>query len=760
MRNSKIVVFLAAVSLATVSQSAFASVTIAHSTAVDISGRVVDQGGNAVSGANVTIEELSISTTTSADGTFRFSAIPDGRYTVSASRAGYASGAAEATDANGLSDITIVVRRSAMILEPVNVTATRTPVGSLMSPLPTSYLAGEDIHSETGVSLAHSLSKLPGVRTVSSGEQIGKPLIRGLFGSRVLVLDDGSRVEDYSWSDEDAPSVDARLAQRVEVIRGPASVLYGSEALSGVVNVIPTDLLFSEDGTSRRRQAFEIYGASNNKEAGGAGMYEGASGRYGWRAMATGRFSQNYSSPMSEVQNSSFWSVNGEGAFGIRRATGSTTLRLAHYGGEFHLLEASGPEEGDTEGGPVRQALDDRLQLRDTRSLGAIRLETKAQFQRHGLTEVSDDCQPAPGETTCQKVKDQKAFGLTLNTGTLDILAHHSLTSQMRGTIGVSGLLQSSTTQGPIFLVPEATGKSFAAFAMEEFTAGLVTFTAGVRGDTRDLSTDASAPLSLPAHSRTWSNASGDAGIVVRPISSLAFVANVGTGWRAPTLFDLYTNGPNIAEARFEIGDPNLDAERGVNADIGARVSTDRVRAEITGFRNSIDNFIFVTPTLEKQGDLPVFRHLQSDARLTGLEAALQVRPTDVLSIRASHDFVRGDDLERDEPLPLMPPPRTMFGIDVSPAMSGWLNGARAGAEVLVVQEQKRLNSQDYPTDGYALLNFDFGIEHSFGGMPLRIDLDVRNATNKAYKDFLSRYKTFAFAQGRSIVLRISTANW
>jgi TonB dependent receptor. len=107
-----------------------------------------------------------------------------------------------------------------------------------------------------------------------------------------------------------------------------------------------------------------------------------------------------------------------------------------------------------------------------------------------------------------------------------------------------------------------------------------------------------------------------------------------------------------------------------------------------------------------------------------------------------------------------MPAPRTLLGLDVSPALGGWLNGARAGAEVQVVQQQKRLNPEDFPTDGYALLNLDFGIEHSFGGMPLRIDLDVHNATNKAYKDFLSRYKTFAFAQGRSIVLRISTANW
>jgi outer membrane receptor protein involved in Fe transport len=727
---------------------------------IDIQGRVTDEQGMAVAGASVTIEELSLSTTTSSDGRFRFNALPDGRYTISARRAGFSTAATAAASVASSGDVNLVLRRSAAILEPVNVTASRSPVSTLMSPLPTSFLAGEDIHREGSISLAHSLAKLPGVRTVSSGEQIGKPLIRGLVGPRVLVLDDGSRIEDYSWSDEDAPSLDSRLAQRVEVIRGPASVLYGSEALSGVVNVLPVELTWADDGGTRRKTAFELYGASNNKEAGAGAMYAGASSKYAWRALGMGRFAQNYSSPSEEIQNSGMFAGSGDVAFGVRHSTGTSSLRIAGYGGEFHLLEASGPEEGDSTGGPVRQALDIRAQLRDDRALGSIRLETKAQFQRHGLAEVSDDCVPAPGETTCQKVKDQKAFGLTLNTGTLDLLAHHSLTSAMRGTIGVSGLLQSSSTEGPIFLVPEATSKSIGAFAVEEFTSGPITLTAGGRGDYRSLSSDASVPLSLAADNRNWSNVSGDVGLVVRPASTFSFVANAGTGWRAPTLFDLYTNGPNLAEARYEIGDPALKSERAVNIDGGVRYFSEIVRAELTGFRNTIDNFIFVTPTSQRINNLQVFRHLQSDARLTGMEAALEVRPTNMISLRASHDFVHGDDLENDQPLPLMPPARTLLGAEINPETSGWLSGARAGAEVQIVEEQKRLNPEDYATDGYALLNLDFGIERALGGIPLRIDLNVRNATNKEYKDFLSRYKTFAFAQGRTLILRVSTANW
>jgi outer membrane receptor protein involved in Fe transport len=126
------------------------------------------------------------------------------------------------------------------------------------------------------------------VHNLSTGEQVGKPVIRGLTGPRVLVLDDAQRLEDYSWSDEDGPSIDARLVDRVEVIRGPASVLYGSDALGGVVNAVPRPLPESPEGGSVLRGGLEVYGASNNTEGGGALRLEGASRALGWRLSASG----------------------------------------------------------------------------------------------------------------------------------------------------------------------------------------------------------------------------------------------------------------------------------------------------------------------------------------------------------------------------------------------------------------------------------------------------------------------------------------
>ncbi len=738
-----------------------ASPYVSHRFAGDVAGRIVSTTGAPLSSATVAITELNRAVTSGVDGRFRFDAIPAGRYTLSARKLGYRTAASPIVVAESALDVSIVLDASALIIEPVNITALRAPVDAVASPLSTSILTGDDVHPGSGISLAHSVAQLTGVRNVSSGQQVGKPMIRGLFGPRVLILTDGSRLEDYSWSDEDGPSVDARLAQRIEVIRGPASVLYGSEALGGVVNVIPAELSFSSDGVSSHRGALEAYGGSNNTELGSAGMIEGSSGRYGWRGLATGRFALDVQTPKGILQNSSFFAVNGEGAFGINDAHGNTTVRVAHYGGEFHILEAGGPEAGDSTGGPVRQTLDDRVQLTNSHAVNnSLRIETKAQFQRHALTEVSDDCQPAPGQTTCTKVKDQKAFGLVLNTGTADVLAHHTLGDNLSGTLGVSAMYQLSSSSGPIFLVPGATTNSIGAFSFEQLTFGAVSLVSGLRVDTRSLSSDALTQLSLAADSRSWSATTGDVGIVVRPIPELGFVANLGTGWRAPTLFDLYTNGPNVGDARYEIGSPTLRSERDHSIDGGVHWSSARVRAEATVFQNTVDDYIFTSPTTGSIGGLPVFRHTQADARLIGAELAASVDVHPALTLRANHDFVNGTVRATDAPLPLMPPPRTRAGFDLHTASLSWAQRVSLGAEVEVNQTQTRLDTYDVPSKGYTLLNLDLSFERMVRTRPLRFDVDVRNATNATYTDFLSRYKRFAYGQGINVVLKVATIGW
>ncbi|HLQ68638.1 MAG TPA: carboxypeptidase regulatory-like domain-containing protein, partial [Gemmatimonadales bacterium] len=189
-----------------------------------LTGRVTDQSGQPVALATVEIAELGTRTTTTADGAFQFS-IPSGTYTLTVTRAGFAP-ASRTIAVRGTTTLDVRLTASPFALEPVTVTATRHPIAPDLSPLPVASLSGEGLRREQGVSLAHVLEALPGLRTLSTGAQIGKPVIRGLAGARVVVLENGSRLEDYSWSDEDGPSIETGFVRRVEVIRGPASVLY------------------------------------------------------------------------------------------------------------------------------------------------------------------------------------------------------------------------------------------------------------------------------------------------------------------------------------------------------------------------------------------------------------------------------------------------------------------------------------------------------------------------------------------------------
>src|SRR5439155_1704540 len=403
-----------------------------------LSGRVTDRAGSPLPTATVLVSELHRVAATGADGAFVLADLPSGQYTVIVRHVGFAPVAREVV-IRGATTLGVALERAPLWLEPVTITATRAPIPTLASPLATAALSEDALRREQSVSLAHSLSRLPGIHALSTGAQIGKPVIRGLAGARVLVLADGSRLEDYSWSDEDGPSVDARLAQRVEVIRGPASVLYGSDALGGVVNVIPEELPDANGGPRTMHTGFEISGASNNAEFEGAARVEGASGGWGWRLFGIGRFASSLHTPVGELDNTGFSAMSGEAVVGARGARGS-------------------------------------------------------------------------------------------------------------GTLGVSGLTQSNDTRGRIPLVPDARLRSGAVFAFEQAVLGRLSLLAGARVDVRRLTADSNAKLGLSSQTRDYTAFSGNVGIVYR-MGAAALTANLGRAWRAPTLFELYSNGAPLGEA-------------------------------------------------------------------------------------------------------------------------------------------------------------------------------------------------------------------
>ena len=727
-------------------------------------GQVIDSTGGPIAGVQVTLVELARRANTDQRGAFVFGGVPAGRYTLVARRLGYAAvsdtvrvapGQAIGVDRAAVRPpVVIRLTRLATDIEPVVVTATRDATGVDRSPFPVAQLSGDRLHREQSVSLSGAIDRLAGVHNLTTGQQIGKPVIRGLAGARVLVLDDGHRLEDYSWSDEDGPSIDARLAQRVEVIRGPASVLYGSDAIGGVVNAIPAALPDASAGNFMR-STVELSGATNNREADLLLGTEGARSRLGWRATAIARLAEDMTTPDGKLENTKYSAVTGEAAAAYRSARGTSTLRYARYGCECHLLEANEPPKPEGEGeeeGPERKASDDRVQFNGNYVAGRFRLEPKVQWQRHSLAEMADELGPGGAPTGVET----EVFNLLLNTTRADVLLHHGEEGALHGTLGITGEYQTSDSRGIIPLVPDARLTAGALFGFEQIDLGRVSIVAGARGDANSLHADANAELGLSDQSRSTSAFSGDLGVMVHPMNDLALTANVGRAWRSPTLFELFANGPRLGEARYEIGDPTLDPETSLNLDGSIRWANRRARAEVAAFHNRIDDFIYVAPTGEQQGNLQVYRYEHALATLSGAEVSADFDPARMLTLRARYDMVRGTNEDTDEPLPLMPPPRTTLEAELHGVALGWAEHAHAGFDVEINSEQTRLGQFDTATDGYTLLGLDAGIARHIGSVPIRFDVRVRNLTDKAYKSFLSRYKSFALDPGRNVLIRLS----
>jgi iron complex outermembrane receptor protein len=720
-------------------------------------GRITTVAGQPIRDVAVQLPELDRNTRSGADGDFLLADVPPGQHTVVFRRPGFAP-VVQSVNLTQTTRLEVVLKETPFELEPVVVTGTRAPVQPLLSVLPTATLGEDQLRRHQSVSLAHMIDNIPGVHTLSTGMEIGKPVIRGLTGASVLVAENGSRLEDYSWSDEDGPAIDARMADRVEVVRGPASIVYGSDAMGGVVNVIPASLPDALGRSPFTRGSVEAYGASNNHELGGVLKLEGADNGFGWRAVAIGRGAEALRTPLGELDNTGFTALNGEALAGFRGSRGNATVRYSRYGGEFKLLEANGPPPGATEEqdqGPERKASDDRVQFASNVLLRGLRLEAKAQWQRHWLQEVSDE-PTSPGDTVVPG-QESTQFDLLLNTVTLDVLAHHHLGTAIQGTIGASGELQHNDTRGPIPLVPDARRSSLGVYALERATSGPLTVVGGARVDGQRLTSDSNATLGSGAHTLDWTAVSAEIGTVLEPVHGVAFEANLGRGWRAPTLFELFSAGPEIGDARYEIGSSALKTETSINMDGGVRLETDRVRGSVQLYRNFIINYIYLAPTNQFVDSLRVYRHEQADALLRGIEASLEMQPVTDLTVRTRFDAVLADNERTGEYLPLTPPPRGTAEIEYQTTELSWLRRLYVSVSGEKDWTQTRLNAFDVQTDGYELLNFAAGFDKALGNRALRVDVSVHNATNVSYKDFLSRYKEFALSPGRNILLRIGT---
>ncbi|MGZ8470100.1 MAG: TonB-dependent receptor, partial [Gemmatirosa sp.] len=738
------VVSLALLVLASAPARAQRPVAPASPRVVDgVEGRVVDTAGVPLADVRVRLVELGRTRVTAADGRWRFSAVAPGRYTLSISRVGRVPETRAIAIPGDGRPVDVVLRAARVQLAAVQVTASTGATRAQDSPQPTAVLEGAELRTGQGAALGETLEQVPGVRSLSMTTGIGKPVIRGMTHYRVVTLDNGQRSETQAWGHDHSPNVETATAERVEVIKGPASVLYGSDALGGVVNVVAPPVPDALDGAAFvRGRASTIYNHNVRGTDGTLGV-EGARGGFGARAALTARASGDMRTPVTRLPNTDNRAVATEGAAGWRGAWGTLTARYAGRGERIEIFDDPVASPGYT---GYQRIATHRGTVEATLPVGSARLQANVGYEQNLRREFAGAAATTPD------------LGLFVRNWTGFAHLHHAPVGAFSGTLGASAMTSRFQNRGSKTLIPGSDSRTAAVYAFEQAEFGRWRTTFGARFDHRTLATGGDASIGVPAQRRAFPAVTGSAGVLYRLSEPVALVANVARGFRAPAAPDLWANGFHEGTRAFERGAPDLDVETSLNTEGGIRVNASALTAELTGFVNRVRNYIYLRPF----GSGALFDSLQvvqGDAQLVGLEGRAAYRPLSFLTLQLSGDWVRGDNVTADVPLTFIPPPRLLYGVRLEREQE-W-RGLRAlylTASAESNARQSRIDPRDVAPPGYTITTLGTGFTHLLPRGPLTVDLTLRNLFDVRYRSFMSRYKGYADAPGRGVVVRVGTA--
>ena len=710
-----------------------------------ISGRVTGPDGAPIAGARITLVEANRATTSDAEGRYLFSGLARGTYGLSVARIGFAPQVIRVRVGESDTVQDVVLRPTFIELPDVQVTASPLATTALNSPQPTSVLTSGELATTGAPSLGESASVLPGVRSIGTGTGIGKPVIRGLSSNRVLVLADGQRLETQQWGDEHGPNVETADAERIEVIRGPASVLYGSDALGGVINVVDRDLPDAVGKTpfvrGRVRSAF----ATNTRMPEGTLSIEGANQGFGFRASGTARSAGNVHTPLGALFNSGMETLSGDASAGLRGDWGSAHVTYARMNQRLEIHEDPAESEAAT---PFQRIGEDRLHLEMSVPVSGAHFDIDAGYERNRRREFEEEG------------SDDVALGLLSKTFTADVRLHHTAIGPLDGITGITALRTGFDNFGEETLIPESRTHNLGAFASEQLEVGRTTISFGGRFDYRHLDVSASSELGVSDQVRTYSAVSGSLGLLFHTSEQTALVVNIGRGFRAPSTFELFSRGVHEGTARFERGDPTLENETSFNTDVAVRVQSTRVSAEVGGFVNFVSSYIYPRPTGVDDPDsgFEIFDYTQGNARLYGLEAVAEYHPLMALHFRGTADYVRGQNTDLDIPLPFIPPLRLTYAVRLEGQAIGVVAGPYISVEGETNARQLDADPLDFVPRGYTLTHVGAGLSIELAGRNVGVDVQVRNLFDRSYTNFLSRYKSYALDAGRNVIFRVSTS--
>lgn len=725
-----------------------------------VRGVVTSSAGDTLAGVSVLVPSVHVRATTNAHGGYVVPLTAEGMYILEFRRIGYRTEVRE-VNYRGVEVMTNVVMNESPFETPmVVVTAEPSPSDVMESPIQTSAVDGRVLDRQRGQAIMSTIDLLPGVTTTSGGPLSVKPVIRGLTAQRVVVAQNGLRLGSQTWDEPQSAELSSFDVERIEVVRGPNSVMFGSDAVGGVVNVIRADVFASTPGTMR---GIGIINANSvNGSAGGALGVAGMEGDVAYRVNLNARVASEYNTPNGTVFNSGGQELNGSTSLGLKKEWGTVSLDLSHYNQRYEISPAPGRLEIETDpdtgkpdtvlASPFQEILHERAALTAVIPLDDVRFDVTAAFQYNSRTEEGV-------KETEEEEAAKRAAGIPPEV-VLDLYTT-SLNAKMIvaniGTLGVQAEHMRNQTLGKNAVIPSYGQMNLAGFFYSErrFTNDLRA-TGALRFDTRSMSVLNNTELQVQDTSLSYDAFTGQLGMAWNPVTPMVVAVNLATGWRSPVAAELFGRGQDEGAVRYKVGNASLTPERSVNVDVSIRYNTPAIQAEVSVYRNAINSFIFLQPTGAMIDGLPVYSYLQSDALLVGGEVQVQARITDWLTLMVGADIVRGERVSDASPLPFMPSNRFKGALTYMNNDISWLERFYITVKPRYAMQQDRIAMNETVTPAYFLLDAAIGGQIPVGTSRMNLDVVFENLTNKAYYDALSRYKAYALNPGFNAALKVS----
>lgn len=742
---------------------------------ITLSGKVLDAASKEfLPDAVLAILETQNGTLVDSLGRFRLEGLCKGKVTVAVTDIG--SHTREYIfDLNRDTFVTLELEHSGINLKEVQVVSEKEKAKEIAT-LFQEQIKGAELLQTRGQSLGESLKEITGVTSLQMGPTISKPVIDGLYGTRVLILNNDVRQEGQQWGSDHAPEVDPFIASQISVIKGAASIRYGADAIGGVILMAPAPMP-EEPGIGA---SFTLIAGSNGGLGGLSAYLEGAFGKklkgLSWRIQGTVKRAGNFRTPHYYLYNTGFFEDDFSATLQYRRKNFGVDVFYSEFNSDVGIFlgedvgSVKGLDSAFVRSVPATPSYftykfgrsDDKVNHYLLKASAFYRLKKAGKIeavyaqQWDSRNEYEVDPPPAAG--------DAPEVGFNIISQSFDILYRHSAWHNLSGSVGLNAMTQGNVYQGMVALIPNFRNYSGGLFWIEKYTHRNFTAEFGVRYDylwQRAFILNYNTLVQTqPTH--TYGNVTFTGGMGYSPIHGLTFDLNVGSAFRAPSINELYINGIHLSDNIFEVGDSLLKSERSYTTTLTLIYHNKWLQAKADGYFNYINNYIYEMPTLNvitlPSGAFPIFDYTQTDAYFTGTNIDLTFKIWRGLSYQSKLMVLRAFNLSAHQYLVRAPADRWTNTLKYQFAqLKKATNLYFSVSDIWVLRQSHVPPNSDFvaPPAGYVLLNFAMGCTLPIRKQKVDLSLTIYNLANTAYRDYLNSFRYYADDLGINAMLRI-----